>query len=77
MLTSSFISFQRGAKNTQHLSVSTSFVESESGKISTQYDFQPSVGIHLIKYGSAWIRIERTREQRMMEPWETIQVYLS
>ena len=66
--------FQKGARNTQHLSVSTFFVESESGKISTQYDFQPSVGIHLIKYGPSWIRIERTREQRMMEPWETIQV---
>jgi hypothetical protein len=43
--------FQKGARNTQHLSVSTTFVESESGKVTTQYDFQPSVGVHLIRFG--------------------------
>lgn len=41
---------QRGARNTQHLSVDTTFVEAENGKISTRYDFQPSVGIHLIRH---------------------------
>ena len=41
---------QRGAKKTQHLSVDTTFVESETGKISTRYDFQPSVGVHLIRH---------------------------
>lgn len=84
---------KRGARKTQHLSVDTTFVESENGKISTRYDFQPSVGTHLMRYNvnhnsmhyyfggfkmmffqGVWIRIERTRENRMMEPWETVQM---
>jgi len=65
---------QRAARSTQHLSVDTSFVESESGKISTKYLFQPSVGTHFIQHRGTWIRVERTREQRMMEPWETVQL---
>ena len=64
----------KGARRTQHLSVDTSFVETESGKVSTRYDFQPSVGTHFLFYGRTWIRVERTREQRMMEPWETVQL---
>merc|ERR1719510_857655 len=62
------------AKDTQHLSVDTSFVESDSGKVSTKYDFTPSVGTHLMRYGRTWIRVERTRENRMLEPWETVQM---
>ena len=27
-----------------------------------------------MKYGKTWIRVERTRENRMMEPWETVQM---
>jgi len=65
---------QKGARNTQHLSVDTSFVESESGKVNTRYDFMPSVGTHFMRHGGAWIRVERTREQRMMEPFETVQL---
>jgi len=65
---------QKGARNTQHLSVDTSFVESESGKVATKYDFMPSVGTHFMNHGGTWIRVERTREQRMMEPWETVQL---
>ena len=64
----------KGARRTQHLSVDTSFVETDSGKISTKYDFQPSVGVHFMNYKGTWIRVERTREQRMMEPWETVQL---
>ena len=52
---------QRGARTTQHLSVDTSFVESESGKVSTKYVFQPSVGTHFIQHKGTWIRVERTR----------------
>lgn len=52
----------------------TSFVESDSGKVSTRYDFTPSVGTHLMRYGRTWIRVERTRENRMLEPWETVQM---
>jgi chaperone BCS1 len=54
--------------------VDTSFVESDSGKISTRYEFQPSVGTHFMQYRGTWIRVERTREQRMLEPWETVQL---
>ena len=65
---------KKGARRTQHLSVETSFVESDSGKVSTNYDFQPSVGMHFMNFKGTWIRVERTREQRMMEPWETVQL---
>ena len=64
----------KGARKTQHLSVDTSFVETDSGKVLTKYDFQPSVGTHLMNYRGTWIRVERTREQRMMEPWETVEL---
>jgi chaperone BCS1 len=46
-----------GARETQHLSVDTSFVETESGKISTKYDFQPSVGTHFMQYNGTWIKV--------------------
>jgi chaperone BCS1 len=65
---------RKGARKTQHLSVDTSFVESDSGKINTHYEFQPSVGTHFMRYEGTWIRVERTREQRMLEPWETVQL---
>jgi len=64
----------RGARDTQHLSVDTSFIETESGKIQTRYDFNPSVGVHFMKYGGTWIRVERSREQRLTDPWESIQL---
>ena len=52
---------QRGAGATQHLSVDTSFVETDSGKIDTKYEFQPSFGTHFINHKRSWIRVERTR----------------
>ncbi len=64
----------RGARKTQHLSLDTSFVESESGKVDTRFDFKPSVGIHIMNYKGVWFRVERTREQRMMEPWEAVEL---
>ena len=63
---------QRGARSTQHLSVDTRHEVHESGKVATTYDFQPSPGVHFMKHKGAWIRVERTREQRMGEPWETV-----
>ena len=27
-----------------------------------------------MKYGGTWIRVERSREQRLTDPWESIQV---
>ena len=52
---------------TQHLSVQTTFNQSQTGKISTQYDFVPSPGIHFFNYKRTWIRVERTREKQMMD----------
>ena len=65
---------RKGAKNSQHLTVDTTFVESDSGKIESNYNFQPSVGTHFFKHRGTWIKVERTREQRMAEPWETVQL---
>ena len=65
---------KRGANKTQHLSVDTSFAESEGGKIETKYNFVPSPGTHFMRHNGTWIRVERTREQRLAEPWETVQM---
>ena len=37
------------ARHTQHLSVETTFTQSESGKIDTQFDFVPSPGNHYFR----------------------------
>lgn len=39
----------KGAKETQHLSVETSFEQKETGHIKTRYDFIPSIGTHFIR----------------------------
>ena len=65
---------KKGARKTQHLSVDTSFVENDNGKIETHYEYQPSIGTHLMNFRGTWIRVERTREQRMLEPWETVEL---
>ena len=64
----------KGARDTQHMSVETSYVESQSGKVDTRYNYVPNPGTHIIRHQNTWIRVERTREMRMMEPWETIQM---
>ncbi|CAG9769007.1 unnamed protein product [Ceutorhynchus assimilis] len=69
----------KGAKQTQHLSVETSFEQKDSGHIKTKYDFIPSIGTHFFKYGRTWIRVERSREQHTLDlhmgvPWETVQL---
>lgn len=40
----------KGAKQTQHLSVETSFEQKDSGHIKTKYDFIPSIGTHFFRY---------------------------
>ncbi|XP_020380654.1 mitochondrial chaperone BCS1 [Rhincodon typus] len=65
------------AKRTQHLSVETSYLQHESGRISTTFDFVPSPGNHFIWYRSKWLRVERNREKQMIDlhtgtPWETV-----
>ncbi|MEQ2246115.1 mitochondrial chaperone [Ilyodon furcidens] len=65
------------ATHTQHLSVETSYLAHESGRVHTQFDFHPSPGNHIIWYGRKWIRVERTREKQMVDlhtgtPWESV-----
>ncbi|KAJ8687728.1 hypothetical protein QAD02_023522 [Eretmocerus hayati] len=67
----------KGAKKTQHLSVSTSFQQTDTGYVSTRYEFIPSVGTHFFRYGKNWIKVERTREQQMHDinmgmPFESV-----
>lgn len=68
---------KKGARQTQHLSVETSFIQKDSGHIKTTYDFIPSIGTHIMFYGGNWIRVERSREQHTLDlhmgvPWETV-----
>ena len=65
------------AMRTQHMSVETTFLQNEQGKISTMFDFVPSPGTHFFHYKGSWIRVERTREKQMMDlqtgvPWESV-----
>lgn len=69
----------KGARQTQHLSVETSFEQKETGHVSTKYEFIPSIGTHFFNYCGNWIRVERTREQQTLDlhmgiPWETVQL---
>lgn len=66
-----------GARETQHLSVETSFVQKETGQVKTKYDFIPSIGKHWMKYKGIYIQVERTREQQTLDlhmgvPWESV-----
>ncbi|XP_012278887.1 mitochondrial chaperone BCS1 [Orussus abietinus] len=68
-----------GARETQHLSVETSFEQKDTGHVKTKYDFIPSIGTHFFRYNGNWIRVERTREQQTLDlhmgvPWETVQL---
>jgi len=65
------------AKQTQHLSVMTTFKQHDTGKISTKFDFAPSPGVHFFRYKNNWIRIERSRDKGMLDittgqPFETV-----
>lgn len=44
------------AKHTQHLSVETSYMQHESGRVRTQFDFHPSPGNHIIWWGITFVR---------------------
>lgn len=70
---------EKGARNTQHLSVETSFMQRDTGHVSTQYKFIPSVGMHVMRYKGNWIRVERTRQQSTIDiqmgiPFETVEM---
>lgn len=57
----------RGAKQTQHLSVETSFEQKNSCQIRTKDDFRRRIGTHFFRYGRHWIRVERSREQHTLD----------
>ena len=64
-------------KETQHLSVMTSFEKHENGNIKTNFDFLPSVGNHFLNFRNTWIRVERVREKSTIDlrsgnMWETV-----
>lgn len=69
-------------RDTQHLSVATSFTRRENGSVETKFAFLPSVGNHFIKYKGTWILVERTRDKTAATPvaggggamWESIQL---
>ncbi|KFB51948.1 AGAP004266-PA-like protein [Anopheles sinensis] len=70
---------QKGARQTQHLSVETSFEQRDTGHVKTRYDFIPSVGTHIMWYSGTWIKVDRAREQHTLDlhmgvPWETVQL---
>ncbi|XP_019794501.1 mitochondrial chaperone BCS1 isoform X2 [Lagenorhynchus albirostris] len=67
----------RHSTRTQHLSVETSYLQHESGRISTKFEFVPSPGNHFIWYQGKWIRVQRSREMQMIDlqtgtPWESV-----
>uniref|UniRef100_A0A671ER66 BCS1 homolog, ubiquinol-cytochrome c reductase complex chaperone n=1 Tax=Rhinolophus ferrumequinum TaxID=59479 RepID=A0A671ER66_RHIFE len=67
----------RHSTRTQHLSVETSYLQHESGRISTKFEFVPSPGNHFIWYQGKWIRVERSRDMQMIDlqtgtPWESV-----
>lgn len=57
---------------TQHLSVDTEFQQSAAGQVKTRFHFVPSPGNHYFRYGSNWIMIERNRDNKMVEVFETV-----
>jgi len=65
------------SKQTQHLSIETTFKQQENGRITTRFDFVPSPGNHYIRYRNTWIQVVRQREKTMVDltsgtPWETV-----
>ncbi len=66
---------QRGAG--QHLSVETSVVRTEAGRIRAAFDFIPSTGIHYIFHNGRILRVERTRSSQTLQgastaPFESV-----
>ena len=64
----------RHAKDTQHLSVVTTYSQAQTGKVHTGFGFIPSPGTHFIWFKRNLIRVERTREKPMagVDPFESV-----
>lgn len=67
---------KRAAGATRHLSVQTSFAQSESGSVRADFSLVPSPGDHFVWYRGRLIKIERQRESQMQlvdkMPFETV-----
>lgn len=48
---------QQAAKDTQHLSVRTAFVQHDNGSISTRFNFVPGTGFHYFKWNNIWFQV--------------------
>lgn len=60
---------------TQHLSVETSFIQSDSGKVLTNFTFIPGLGDHYIFHAGRWLKIERNRDSKVLfqgSPYESV-----
>lgn len=62
---------------THHVSVETTFKQSETGRVYTKFDLIPSPGIHLFRYKNNVIRVERSVEKSAVslqtgKPYESV-----
>jgi mitochondrial chaperone BCS1 len=61
----------------RHLSIQTEKLELPNGAIHTQFVLIPGPGKHVLRYGKAFILVNRVREAKARDhmtgkPWETI-----
>src|SRR5437762_9228311 len=61
----------------RHLSIQTEKLELPNGAIHTQFALVPGPGKHVLRYGKAFILVNRVREAKARDlatgkPWETI-----
>jgi chaperone BCS1 len=61
----------------RHLSIQTEKLELPNGAIHTQFALIPGPGKHVLRYGKAFILVNRVREAKARDhmtgkPWETI-----
>ncbi|GFO00886.1 mitochondrial chaperone bcs1 [Plakobranchus ocellatus] len=57
---------------TQHLSVETEFQQTAAGQIKTRFHFVPSPGNHYFWHKNSLIIVERNRENKLAEVFETV-----
>jgi len=62
---------REASKSSQHLAIRTEWEEEVGGHVSAKYLVEPSPGVHVFRWGGAWIKLDRIREQGGV-PWETI-----
>uniref|UniRef100_A0A0B6ZKI7 Mitochondrial chaperone BCS1 n=1 Tax=Arion vulgaris TaxID=1028688 RepID=A0A0B6ZKI7_9EUPU len=57
---------------TQHLSVETEFQQTAAGQVKTRFHFIPSPGNHYFWHKNSFIIVERNRENKVTEVFETV-----